>query len=66
MRPKIYLSGAIEKSKSPFGWRLEMKESLEADYDVIVPDSLKLPPDCSFIDKQKIMNYPTTKDGWVS
>lgn len=57
MRPKIYLSGAIEKSKSPFGWRLEMKESLEPNYDVIVPKNLELPPDCSFADRQKIIKY---------
>lgn len=57
MKPKIYLSGAIEKSDSPFKWRMEMKKALEPDYDVIVPAGLELPPNCSFVDRQKIIKY---------
>jgi hypothetical protein len=57
MKPKIYLSGAIEKSENPFKWRLEMKKGLEPDYDVIIPNELELPPNCSFLDRQKIIKY---------
>jgi hypothetical protein len=57
MKPKIYLYGAIERSDNPFQWRQEIKSKLEPDYDVIVPTGLELPPDCSFLDRQKVIKY---------
>jgi nucleoside 2-deoxyribosyltransferase len=62
MKPSIYLSGAIEKSKDPFNWRNEVKESLLQYYDVIIPDKIKVPKKCSFLYKQKVINNIVIRD----
>ena len=54
MKPKIYLAGAIQRSKDPYTWRFKIRDGLESDYDVIIPeDKLDLPPKFSLEDRQK-------------
>ena len=37
MKPKIYLAGAIQRSKDPYTWRYKIRDGLEPNYDVIIP-----------------------------
>lgn len=58
IKPKIYLSGAIQRAEDPWTWRFAMRNSLQQHYDIIIPeDKIEFPPKATFEDRQIIIKH---------
>ena len=55
-KPTIYLSGAVQRSKDPWTWRLALQNALKDRYDVIIPkDKIDVPANSTLADKQRVI-----------